>query len=86
MGVRRQDMPEQVVATGSAKPAAGEGGAEAGGAVDWSVGAALVWPGGLTATILCSLGGSTPEAARRVDTAARPAGGGTLGAEPGGEG
>ena len=47
-----------VVATGSSKPAAGGG-----GVVDWSVGAALSWPSGLTATVLCTLGGATPEEA-----------------------
>lgn len=47
-----------VVATGSSKPAAGGG-----GVVDWSVGAALSWPSGLTATVLCTLDGATPEEA-----------------------
>ena len=47
-----------VVATGSSKPAAGGG-----GVVDWSVGAALAWPSGLTATVLCTLDGATPEEA-----------------------
>ena len=46
-----------MVATGTSKPAAG------GGAVDWSVAAALSWPSGLAATVLCTLGGATPEEA-----------------------
>jgi len=50
-------MP-RVVATGTSKPAA-----SGGGVVDWSVGAALSWPSGVTATVLCTLGGATSEEA-----------------------
>ena len=47
--------PEHVVATGTTRASA-----DGDGLVDWSVAAALSWPQ-LSATVLCTLDGSTPE-------------------------
>ena len=57
-------MPRRVVATGTAHRAAGGGEGDATTYVDWSMGAALSgFPRlpALTATVLCTLEGSTPE-------------------------